>query len=496
MSPLPPHAAATLLVLALAAGSLIGCAAPSGQTADRSAGTATVHPRPPGVRTTGTTPTADWPLERELRVAFDVARKHVSADAGVELSSLTLRVVGDAAIDARVRRETERLVAAQFSNPVYARRFVDRVMSAQSGTYAALFVAREDAVLVSERALRAFMRSAEDEPTRRAALLALMIHEAVHAADDRRHDIDRVRTLDFRAAFTQSAVFEGHAQWATRRLCAVAGCLDGLDALDRFMFGEAERVDPVVQSGVALSRNLLEYAYVEGERFISEVAQRRDGEAAVQALLTAPPLDPIQILDPVSWPDDAREQRNAALLVAARTASHPWNQGSAGVARRATVAASPLKGVNLRHDPERRQAALDGFTRLLVAMSALELHDQSDADGTPVAVTLLQAESSDTAQLFARTLHANNRAREVDDASVTTDDDGTRLLRTVTLLDDGIAQHSVVAVRGPLILQLAGNDVSPELLDDYARATFARWQSSASLNAGLTLPVTPSWRVR
>jgi len=409
-----------------------------------------------------------------LRVAFERARRLVADERGIDLDALTLALVEDDVIDERVRFETRRLVVHQFREPAYAEHFVERVMNTQSGTYAALYVSTQHRILVSRRALGLFLDDAGEPSVRAAALLALMIHEVIHAADDREHDIDAVRTLDFRAAFTQSAVFEGHAQWGTRRLCRQAGCLPGLEALDRFMFGGSPAADPLVPSSGTLSRNVLEYAYVEGERFVSALAGREQGEAALKRLLQSPPLDPIQILDPDSWPDTARESRNRALLRAASTADHPWARGDLARPARSVVTASPLKGVNLRDDPDRRRAAIDGFTRLLSAMTAVELHDEHDADAVPVAMTLLQAESAPTAALFARTLHANALAQPGIERSSSDDWAGVQLLRTATRSSTSASGslRTLVARRGDTVLQLTADDEPEAMLDAYAQAVF------------------------
>ena len=424
---------------------------------------------------------ADVPAdERALVEAFVRARALVADDIGVELDDLELVVADDARIDELVRRETRRLVRAQFDDPVFAERFVERMMRGQRGTFVALYSPATGSVLVNRRLFDEYTGSvAGSEPVREAATLALMIHEIVHAADDRRHDIDGTRTLDFRASFAESAVYEGHAQWRTRRLCERAGCLAGLDALDAFMFQGPDgspAPNRIAQSAVALSRNVLEYSYVEGERFVASLSRRPDAEAALARLLSAPPKDPVQILDPESWPDAGRERRNRRMLDAASDFDHPWH--APGWAR---VETSPLKGVNLRADPARRVAAVEGFTRLLVAMGALELHDQRDPDGRSIEVTLLEGESAETAALFASTLHANapGTRRTAGAGAGDAAGGGTP---TVELLhaelpgvDGETGWRTLVARRGVWVVQIAAPaDEPPGRLERWAETTFER----------------------
>jgi len=247
-------------------------------------------------------------------------------------------------------------------------------------TYAALFTSKLDAVMVSRNMLGNFENSLpEDKSIRDAALMTLLIHELVHAADDERYKIHENRALNFRASFAQSATFEGHAQWVTRQICKANQCLQGLQALDNFMFNRNAQPAAHSQPVEAISHNVLEYSYVEGERFIAALANRKNGEQLIDKLLSAPPEDPIQILAPESFPDIAREQRNQNLIQASLDVDHPWVKGTWH-----GVQTSPLKGVNLRADPSQREAAIDGFTRLINSMISMQLYDQSEPDQPPI----------------------------------------------------------------------------------------------------------------
>jgi hypothetical protein len=400
-----------------------------------------------------------------LQTLFQTARQLVESHTNTPLDGLSLQVVSDDRIDAEVREDTRLLAQAQFKTPNYANIFVDRVMRAQSGTYLALYSARQNTIFASQRLLDLFVSGIDNKALARQAVLALLIHESIHAADDRRHDINAVRTLDFRAAFAQSAVFEGHAQWQTRQLCSRADCLNGLGELDRFMFGGA-RANQAVQSSAALSRNVIEYAYVEGERFISSLAARQHGPVVLETLLADPPVDPIQILDPDSWPNTDRERRNRTLIEALSTLEHPWNGAHYNL-----VQTSPLTGVNLRADPARRAAAVQGFTQLLSAMAAVEIHDTRDPDAVPVEVTLLESITPETASLFARTLQANNISRSAVTHESLGEMGSTTLLRTSRSLapgNSGAYIHTLVAVNGRYVLQLAAVDRPVATLDNYA----------------------------
>lgn len=347
------------------------------------------------------------------RQLFESAREHVADFTGVPLDAVRLELVSDQTIDRIVAGETRHLLNAQFDDSPFRQRLLDSIMQSQAGSYAALYVDSRATVMVSETLLHSYMESLlaarpRDLPAdslRDQALLALLVHELAHAADDSQHRIHASRTLTFRASFAQSAVFEGHAQWLTRQICAQQGCSEGLAALDRFMFAASQSTNRQTQSVQAMSRNVLEYSYVEGERFISSLAERANGPALVRQALENPPVDPIQILAPRRFPDRARDQRNNRLLAAAAVLDHPWQQSPW-----ASVETSPLKGINLRAEPENRAAAIDGFTRLINAMVALQIYNQEHAERPPVEVTLIGTDNEATATTFARIMHENAQA--------------------------------------------------------------------------------------
>jgi hypothetical protein len=400
------------------------------------------------------------------------ARKLVEKELDVDLQHVELLMSGEQPINDEVTRETTRLINAQFGKSQFSEHFLSKVMDAQVGTYAALFTARLNAVMVSRKMLQNYENSLpQNLELRKAALLTLLIHELVHAADDLRYHIHENRALNFRASFAQSATFEGHAQWVTRNICTVSNCLSGLAALDNFMFNRNAAPAIHQQPIEAISHNVLEYSYVEGERFIATLAKRKNSQQLIDRLLTSPPQDPIQILAPESFPDVDREKRNQRLIRASLDIDHPWVQGDW-----IGIETSPLKGVNLRADPASRSAAIDGFTRLINSMISMQLYDQSTPESAPIEVTVLQAESAQTASLFARTLHENTTEHKssMHDESVTVklggsstyDEMEAHLYRTK--LPGIMSYKTTIAVAGTYLVQISGRTISSNTLDDYA----------------------------
>jgi len=403
---------------------------------------------------------------------YTKARLLVEAELKIDLGHIKLMLVDDQPINDEVARETKRLVQNQFGHSEFADHFLSKVMKSQAGTYAALFTSRLQSVMVSRNLLSSYEDSLPSAPAiRSAALLTLLIHELVHAADDQRYHIHENRALNFRASFAQSATFEGHAQWVTRRICAQNGCSVGLVALDNFMFSRHTQTNQQTQPVEAISRNVLEYSYIEGERFIKELAERPNGMQLIDKLLRSPPEDPIQILAPENYPDHDRERRNQRLINASLGIDHPWVSD-----QWIGVQTSPLKGVNLRADPSRRQAAVDGFTKLIQGMVAMQLYNQEGLSNSPMEVTLLHAESVHTATMFARTLHNNTQSYDAtaNDEPLTVRTGAgnqqsqmkTHIYRT--FIDGQRPYRTAIAVAGPYVVQIAGNTDQAAQLDDYA----------------------------
>jgi len=369
---------------------------------------------------------------------------------------------------------------SQFPNNRFADHFLSSVMAGQSGTYAALYSTNSQQVLVSDSLLRSYISSVGDDAVLiKHALNALLIHELVHAADDHKFGIHRNRNLNFRASFAQSAVYEGHAQYVTRRICQIQECLPGLKALDGFMFGDETAPNQITQSVQAVSRNVLEYSYVEGERFIASLARRENGAELIKKALDSPPIDPIQILDPSSFPNRTRTELNEQLLQASSAISHPWISGNW-----VRVETSPLKGVNLRSDPARRTAAIDGFTRLIRGMVALQHYDQSDLNSTPIEVTLMNAESAQTAEMFGQSLSSNliyNSGGAASESVVWLEPETpVSVISVDTILEDGREHIAMVVSHKNYVLQLVGVDIAKQDALNYAESVLLNLSRSAS----------------
>lgn len=419
-----------------------------------------------------------------IEQTFLKAKTLVEEETNTRLTHIKLQIVSGSDIHKEVKRESRRLVQSQFPDKAYAEKFLKRMVDGQANSYAALYTNEGHRVLVNRDLMQTYLKISEQSNTSsERALLALLIHELVHAADDTKYQIHKNRVMNFKISFTQSAAFEGHAQLVTRKICKQHDCLNGMQALDDFMFAPADSSDPVLQSVQAISRNVLEYSYIEGERFLTELQRRPNGEQLIEHVLRNPPEDPIQILVPSTYPDTARESRNRRLRDAVHMSRHLWTEPPFRI-----VETSPIKGINIRNRPERRSAAVEGFTRLITAMESAQIYNQSLGLLTPIELTLLEAENDDTATMFAESFvqHAidntgqmepNSRQIMIPDSAAP---NGVQPSLILMFTPDGATEESLgsnvmVAIMGRYVLQLtATDDQSTQPWAGFAESVFSQ----------------------
>jgi hypothetical protein len=176
----------------------------------------------------------------------------------------------------------------------------------------ATYAPEERVTLVCEENVDELARRLGLEPAERDALLgAVLVHEAVHAADHAVHDWPAVLAGLGTGPEIEAydAVLEGHAQHVARAACA------GTDWEEGFLRATAEigrvperRPD---DAGLDFARRRIATAnlarYLDGERFVRALAERGGDEAVTRALTEPPPdletlLHPDWFLDPASRP--------------------------------------------------------------------------------------------------------------------------------------------------------------------------------------------------
>ena len=109
-------------------------------------------------------------------------------------------------------------------------------------------------------------------------------------------------------------------------------------------------------------------------------------------------------------------------------------------------------------------------------MVSMQLYNRAEPTANPMEVTLLHAESAQTAKLFAQTLHQNTQlpgSVENDEplrirtgAGSSQTDMRTHVYRTA--ITGELPYRTSIMVSGPYVVQISGNAPVRETLDDFA----------------------------
>ena len=302
-------------------------------------------------------------------------------------------------------------------NSHFTKSLVDNILTLQTGSVLAIYAPAVKQILLHDSNLTKYLQNLKTG--KKEAMQALLIHELVHAADDKKFQAFKHQSMSYQEVFAKSAVVEGHAQWQTRKICQSLGCGKAFDYLNTYMFDSRSTDDPALQYVQDRSFKNLEFVYKEGERFIDELQKRKNAKASLALAFSNPPRDSIQIIDPDSFPDRKRETRNDRLSVVIDNTVKPWNTNSTGTLKRNILAAAAFSV-----DPTARQPIVNFYTSKILAATKHEYYEHASDTPIPVAVIALQTDSNSTALktaslIFESTLNTYNQLRgdlvEIDD---------------------------------------------------------------------------------
>ena len=167
-----------------------------------------------------------------------------------------------------------------------------------------------------------------------------------------------------------------------------------------YMFDVDTVADPALRYIQSRNYKNLEFVYREGERFIDQLMKRPGGQQLVDLAFEKPPQDSIQIIDPTSFPNRQREQRNLALSDAIKNSKKPWDAREKGLLRRNVLAAAAFS-VN----PDAREPIVEFYTSKVLAAAKHEYYDRNSDVAIPVSVVALQTSDSATAKRTATLIY-------------------------------------------------------------------------------------------
>ena len=371
---LPEKNKATTLVIACLL--LIGCAS-----------NAVLTEPPPLTAEQKLTASPDLPIQQW----FNETRDLVSQELETDLSNIDMQITDTRGIAVHAKTSLLQALGHDLENPRFAENLVDNILTVQTESVLAIYAPSIERILLHNRNLEKYLDN--QKATTKKAVQALLIHELVHAADDKNYNAFKEKTLSYQEVFAKSAVIEGHAQWQTRRICKIHNCSHAFNELNSYMFNSGVAEDPAIKYVQSRSFKNLEFVYKEGERFIDQIQKRTDDNSVLKLAFKKPPRDSIQIIDPDSFPNRERERRNDTLSVAIEKSEKPWNKNSTGTLKRNILAAAAFAD-----DPTARQPVVNFYTSKILAATKHEYYDHASDIPIPVAVIALQTDSEITAR--------------------------------------------------------------------------------------------------
>ncbi len=367
------------ITLTIACALLIGCAS-----------NAVINEPPPLAEEQKLTASPDLPIQ----LWFNETRDIVSHELDTDLSNIDVQITDTQGIAVHAKTSLLQALGHDLDNPLFAENLVNNILTVQTDSVLAIYAPSIKRILLHDRNLEKYLH--HQNATTKKALQALLIHELVHAADDKNHNAFKQKTLSYQEVFAKSAVIEGHAQWQTRRICNIHDCSHAFNELNNYIFNSGAAEDPALKYVQSRSFKNLEFVYKEGERFINQIQNRTADNSMLKLAFKNPPRDSIQIIDPDSFPDREREKRNDALSVVIEKTEKPWNKNSTGTLKRNILAAAAFAD-----DPTTRQPVVNFYTSKILAATKHEYYDHASDTPIPVAVIALQTDSETTARKTA-----------------------------------------------------------------------------------------------
>lgn len=249
------------------------------------------------------------PLSEERVLALaEEARVAVAAhfDMKPEEFEVPVRVVGIAELTESLEKDLEPQLKVLSGGEVTP----EQLQQAASATAVVLYARYSywsDEIMVCPRNFVRMAGLGDPLLGSEGVMRAALVHEFVHVHDGRRHGLGRCfHTLSTADALQGlSALAEGHAQYAARRVCAANGWTESFERLTASIGNPASlSEDELAAMSDAVVNAQIRFYYSDGERFVTEVVAER-GEGAVESLFQSPPADAVVILEPRWYLDPA-----------------------------------------------------------------------------------------------------------------------------------------------------------------------------------------------
>lgn len=322
----------------------------------------------------------------------------VSEHTGVSLDGLAMRVVKRSELREVLKAELEPQFDVMFESPEEASMQLNMMARVYSRALFAKYATGTDEVMISDRNFTSVARALKQPLlTSHDVVRAVLVHEAIHAADERLYKFSETLTTlksrDEIMAF--SAVMEGHAQYVARKISKAKGWTAEFEIFtqaigERPTTGEAA-VDYATNMQVAVAAA----AYYDGEKFITFLAEHGGPEAVARAF-REPPAETILIeepgwyLDPSTRPALVHDFEPVLRTFAeARDAEGDWNNQVLALTSVQIAAAFSIMP---------REVVQPMLKEIRQAQMLVQLATDAPPGTVMIAAGLFEASSSETAR--------------------------------------------------------------------------------------------------
>lgn len=338
-----------------------------------------------------TTPVSD----ENLIAWYAEALPLVEQQLDTELASVPMQILDKGEMYLAHQQMLESSIHPGFSDEARERWIKQAVETALERTIA-LYDPDEKRILID----RANITDHSERLTRRGhstqnAAQLVLVHELVHAADDRRYDFNHLHEQSPWKSLERSAVFEGHAQAVTETICATLGCEAAFADDERYLghlppLHGSHRLFPNARGGNIALR------YVQGARFIRGLHEREDGPEQVQRALRQAPADVLTLFDSERLLDPAIDASTHTLAARLAGERAQW------LAKWIKVERASFTQSNFPRSSERRQRYVHERSERLLGSAMMSYYPPMSSDTLPVSIRLLQAKSAEAAESEAR----------------------------------------------------------------------------------------------
>ncbi len=338
----------------------------------------------------------------ELKLWFASAKALVEEERGLDLSNVTLSTVTGRemlfVLSDLYGKKIDPNMTADTRIRVFADKAFEDVKSVQ-----AVYDPFAKRIVVNQQNLKYYIgQLTEHGADAQSAAMTLLIHELIHAADDKEYDLVAIEKRHKGDTLGVFMVAEGHAEMQTESLCIKAGCSNAFrTAQIEFHGADPHDTDQILLT----SQDNNGLLYVQGRKFLKALAARDSDGSLVRQALIKPPGDVLEFFDPANFPDVPRANRREKIYQTLNAIEFETSKGP--------MLKIPQAVFNETDLPAGRQERLNyvrEYKQQVLASGSMNFVEQYAENLNTVNVTLYEASSPAAAYKIQQKLIAKRRA--------------------------------------------------------------------------------------